>query len=425
MESTPLTAISGRTIVVVPVYNHAGTLRSVVEGVLAYHPHVLVVDDGSTDIAGANNVSVVCNTTLPQGVSVADFPENHPLRGLAVGYIRHSVNKGKGEAIRSAAKEAARLGATHMVTIDADGQHNPADIPRFLEVAAVNPVNILVGVRDFTVANVPFSSRFGRWFSNFWFKVQTGAVLGDTQSGFRLYPLAVLDRVACTDSRYSFEIEILVRSAWAGFTARDVPIGVHYPPKSQRVSHFHAVLDNLRLTWLNTRLTIRAITPVPHKTYETDGEGKITALRPLRSLRVLLARNETPGNLALSASLGMALGTLPLIGIHSISILVAAGALRLNKIAALAVSQLCMPPFVPALCIEAGHYLRYGRFLTEISLRTLGYEALDRVWEWVLGSLVLAPLFALVIGCFVFFLAKIVQVGLRDEDGQGGTDGRA
>lgn len=416
-------------IVVVPVYNHAGTLRSVVEGALLRHPRVLVVDDGSTDLPGAESatmspVSLPSKSPgqLPIQLPGASFPPEHPLHGLDVAYIRHAENKGKGAAILSAFTAAAKVGATHIITIDADGQHDPADIDRFLEAIAARPLDILVGFRDFATENVPFSSRFGRGFSNFWFKVQTGEVLCDTQCGFRAYPLAVLERVSCTDSHYSFEIEILVRSAWAGFAVKDVPVSVYYPPKRERISHFKGITDNVRLTWLNTRLTIRAITPVPHKTYSADEEGKITALRPLRSLKILLARNETPGKLALSASLGMALGTLPLIAVHSICILVAAGALRLNKIVALAVSQLCMPPFVPALCIEAGYYMRHGRFLTEISLQTLGYEALERIWEWILGSLVLAPFFALVIGLVSFALAKAVQVGLREKR-NGGRDG--
>jgi hypothetical protein len=89
--------------------------------------------------------------------------------------------------------------------------------------------------------------------------------------------------------------------------------------------------------------------------------------------------------------------------------------LRLNKIAGLSVSQLCMPPFVPALCVEAGYYLRHGRFLTDISLQTIGYEALERLWEWVLGSLLLAPLLAALCGGLVWVLARLAARSLRRE----------
>lgn len=378
-----------RVLVAVPVYNHAPTLRAVVLGLLERHPHVLVVDDGSDDL------------------------EPEVLAGLPVRMVRHGRNRGKGAAIRTAALEARRQDMSHIVIIDADGQHDPADLPLFLEAVAADPLAVIVGARDFNTENVPGSSRFGRAFSNFWLRVQTGVILSDVQSGYRAYPLNVLENLRCTENRYSFEVEVLVRAAWAGFRLREVNIRVHYPPKGERVSHFRAFMDNVRISLLNTRLTIRAIMPVPHRKFGEDEAGRVSPIHPLKSLRILLQDDATPAGLGLSAALGIFLGTLPLIGIHSIAILLAAGWLRWNKIAALAASQLCMPPLVPALCIEAGHYLRHGVFLTEISLRTLGYEAPQRLWEWILGSMLLAPLLAALIGAAVWVLARIVAAGLK------------
>lgn len=378
-----------RVLVAVPVYNHAPTLRAVVLGLLERHPHVLVVDDGSDDL------------------------EPEVLAGLPVRMVRHGRNRGKGAAIRTAALEARRQDMSHIVTIDADGQHDPADLPLFLEAVAADPLAVIVGARDFNTENVPGSSRFGRAFSNFWLRVQTGVILSDVQSGYRAYPLNVLENLRCTENRYSFEVEVLVRAAWAGFRLREVNIRVHYPPKGERVSHFRAFMDNVRISLLNTRLTIRAIMPVPHRKFGEDEAGRVSPIHPLKSLRILLRDDATPAGLGLSAALGIFLGTLPLIGIHSIAILLAAGWLRWNKIAALAASQLCMPPLVPALCIEAGHYLRHGVFLTEISLRTLGYEAPQRLWEWILGSMLLAPLLAALTGAAVWVLARIVAAGLK------------
>ncbi|MFA6811146.1 MAG: DUF2062 domain-containing protein [Desulfoplanes sp.] len=377
-------------LVVVPVYNHAATLRNVVAGILAVHEHVLVVDDGSTDLS----------------------PDE--LNGLNVGVIRHPANRGKGAAIRTGAQAARDMGMTHIITLDADGQHDPADIPLFVTAIAHDKNAIIVGARDFTVANIPGSSRFGRKFSNFWLRVQTGIILSDVQSGFRAYPLAVLENLKFTEDHYSFEVEVLVRAAWAGFPLRDVDITVYYPPLESRISHFKSFRDNLRISLLNTRLTMRAIMPVPHKTFSTDAAGKLSPIHPLRSLRLLLANDATPRDLALSCALGIFLGTMPLVALHSIAILLAAGWLRLNKFAALAVSQLCMPPIVPALCIEAGYYMHHGRFLTEISLQTLGYEGVQRIWEWVLGSLVLAPIFSIMIGGVVYTMAKILSLSLKE-----------
>jgi uncharacterized protein (DUF2062 family) len=374
-----------KVLLVIPVYNHGATLRDVVRRAMAVHPDVLVVDDGSTD-GGAAGVE-----------------------GLGARLVRHERNLGKGAAIMTAAREARLLGMTHLVTLDADGQHDPADVPRFLAAMREDPSAIVVGVRDFEGSGAPGSSRFGRKVSNFWLRVQTGAVLRDTQSGFRAYPVEVLEKLSLGERRYSFEIEVLVKAAWAGVPLREVPVSVSYPPG--RISHFGAFADNARLSLLNTRLTMRAILPWPHRRIVPGaaGEGRVSILHPLRSLRLLLAEHASPRELALACSLGVFLGVLPLIGLHTMAILVAAGFLRLNRVAAVTASQICMPPFVPALAIEAGYFLRHGRFLTEISLRTLGHEGLQRVWEWFLGSLVLAPALALVVGGLVYLAAAAIR----------------
>lgn len=374
-------------LVAIPVYNHGATLRAVVERALAVHPDVVVVDDGSTD-GGADG-----------------------LAGLPVAVLCHPENRGKGAAILTAAAEARRRGATHLVTLDADGQHDPADLPRFLEAVAREPGAILVGLRAFG-AGVPGSSRFGRSFSNFWLRVQTGLAVGDTQSGFRAYPVAVLEGLQLRERRYSFEVEVLVKAAWAGVPLRDVPISVHYPPAAERVSHFGRLRDNARLSWLNARLTLRSLVPWPHRALAGAGGPvgePVSLLHPLRSVRALLRENATPARLAGAGALGVFLGTLPLVACHTVAILFAAGYLRLSRVAALSASQLCTPPLVPALCIEAGYYLRHGRFLTEVSLETLGRQAPARLLEWVLGSVVLAPVLALALGAVVYALAAAVR----------------
>ncbi|WP_031388622.1 DUF2062 domain-containing protein [Desulfonatronum thiodismutans] len=380
-----------RILVVVPVYNHGSTLRQVVEGVLAVYPEVMVVDDGSTD----------------QGLKhIADLPV----------HIRaHQTNQGKGAAIRTAAREAAAHGSTHIVTIDADGQHDPGDLPQFFDTVRNHPLAVIVGARDFTTANVPRASRFGRWFSNFWLRVQTGRKLLDTQSGFRAYPVALFEHLEFTETRYAFEVEVLVRSAWAGLDLLDVPVRVHYPPAEQRVSHFRAFMDNVRISWLNTRLTLRSMLPWPHRRIieRTQGSAAISILRPIQSLKILLREAITPGGLARAAFLGVFLGTLPLVGIHTMAILFTAGYLGQNRVMAVAASQLCMPPLVPALCIETGHYLRHGSLLTEFTIQTLGHQAPARLWEWVLGSLVLAPVLASLVAGATFITAHLVRLSIR------------
>ncbi len=402
-----------RPLVVVPVYNHGATLRAVVEGALRHAP-VLVVDDGSEDLSEVGNVPVPMDGSVQESI-----PAPHPLSGLAAGLVRHERNQGKGAAILTAARKAQELGCTHIITIDADGQHSPADLPLFLEALTAHPASLLIGARDFSGANIPFSSRFGRAFSNFWFKVQTGQTLADTQCGFRAYPVSVLTALHFTETRYSFEVEVLVRASWAGFAVRDVPVSVHYPPRGERISHFKAFGDNLRISLLNTRLTARAMMPLPQKRYAADSRGRISALAPVASLRLLLLDRETPFRLAASVALGFFLGTLfPMMGLQSISTLLLAGRFNLNKPAALAAGQLCIPPLVPALCIEAGHYLRHGRFLTEVSWQTLGYEAPQRLWEWLVGAALTAPLAAAALGLATFAVAGYIRLRLAGRGGE-------
>lgn len=375
-----------QVMVVIPLYNHGATVRDVALRCLRHHPHVVVVDDGSND-GGADTL-----TDLPLTI------------------IRHQVNRGKGAAILSAAAEAGQRGCSHIITVDADGQHLPEDLPLFLQAISSAPMAIYVGWRDFAVANVPTSSRFGRQFSNFWLRVETGCKLADVQSGFRAYPLAVLQQLSFTDSRYSFEVEVLVKGCWAGIPLRDIAIQVYYAPSAERVSHFKKIRDNLYLSWLNTRLCLRSIAPWPHKQLVRSAvQPQFSWRRPIKSLHRLLVQDMSPARLALAMAVGVLLGALPLIACHTVVTLFVAGFLGVNRYLAVAAGNLCMPPVVPAVCIEVGYYLRHGQWLTDISFETLGVQCLDRVWEWFLGSLLVGPLLAAVGGVVIYGIARWLQ----------------
>lgn len=391
-----------RVVVAVPVYNHAGTLRQVVASALEvleqtfegveHLRQVIVVDDGSTDD--------------PQAA----------VAGLDVLFHRHRCNRGKGAAILTAARAAKELGCTHLITLDADGQHDPADLPGFFQALQQDPYALYVGLRDFPDQHVPASSKFGRRFSNFWLRVHTGQHLGDSQSGFRAYPLELLTELRYRDRRYSFEVEVLVKAAWAGVSLKDVHISVHYPEK--RVSHFKLFRDNVRISILNVRLTFRSILPWPHKRLAPAGEVAahqpgFTVIRPVDSIRDLLRYGVQPRELGLSGALGMCLGCLPLIGLQTVSVLVTATWLGRNKLVALGVNQLCIPPVVPALSIEVGYFMRNGHFLTEISLKTLGYQAPQRLLEWLLGGLVLGPVLGTLVGGALYLLSRSINAQLK------------
>ena len=380
--------------VVIPVYNQPDCLRDVVSRCLEIHPRVLIVDDGSEPAVDAL------------------------LKDLPVEVIRHETNRGKGQAIRTAARHLRERGDTHMITLDADGQHYPDDLPRFFEAIEQHPDALIVGVRDFERATVPGASRFGREFGNFWVWVQTGTRVRDIQSGFRAYPLPALERLPCRAQAYAFEVEIVVRALWGGVKVHEVPVRVHYPKPEQRVSHFNKFHDNLRLGVLNTHLTVRALIPWSHhQVVAPDAEASVTMWHPLRSIRMLLTERATPRELGWAVALGVFLGAVPLIACHTLAILIAAALLRLNRVAAVAASQFCMPPVVPALCIEVGYFLRHGRFLTlkgaehlsDASFLQLGYMGLERLWEWLLGSLVVGPALALVLGLMTYAAARAVE----------------
>lgn len=230
-----------KTALVIPVYNHSATLREVTIGASKFHHPVIVVDDGSLDHPG------------------------RAVEGLDIHMVRHPRNMGKGTAILTGTRKARDLGMTHIVTLDADGQHDPGDIPLFLTETAAHPFAIVIGKRDFNHSSAPASSRVGRHISNFWFLVETGRSISDAQSGFRAYPIRVLEMLKLREQRYTFEIEVLVKAAWAGVPLREVNVSTHYAPGDQRVSHFHLFKDNVRLSFLNARLFMRALIPIPHK----------------------------------------------------------------------------------------------------------------------------------------------------------------
>ncbi|OGW40203.1 MAG: hypothetical protein A2X58_12120 [Nitrospirae bacterium GWC2_56_14] len=380
--------LQDRLWIVVPVFNNKGTVRSVVAGCRSMAKHVLVVDDGSTDADPA--------------ALLAD---------LDIVLLKHEKNLGKGAAILTASRAIEERGGTYMITIDADGQHDPRDLARFFPLLQESDARVVVGCRDFNTDNVPASSRFGRKFANFWLKAETGCTIDDCQSGFRAYPVRYLNQLRFKGSRYDFEAEVLAKAAWAGLELLMVPISVHYPKPEERVSSFKPVLDNLRLTRIHSMLVGRRLLPLPHKKLVKTGPGfDLSLLRhPGKVLRMLLQENATPEGLAWSAAVGLFLAVLPILFAHSLVILYVALRLNLNKVVALNVQHLAMPPFVPALCIEVGYYMRHGQWLTDLSFTTVFAQFSSRLYEWFLGSLVIAPVLAVLIGAITYISATVIN----------------
>lgn len=222
---------------VIPTYNNAGTIGDVVRRVSAQLAHVIVVVDGSTD----QTREVLSGLDVP--FTLVDLPQNG----------------GKGAALKQGFRAARELGFTHVLTIDADGQHLPEDIPLLVTASRAHPDAIIVGCRGLKQDNMPAKNTFANRFSNFWFAVQTAQYLPDTQSGYRIYPLEKIRGERLMTARYESELTLLVFSAWAGVQIVPIGVRVYYPPKEERVSHFRPAYDFTRISILNTCLCVLAL----------------------------------------------------------------------------------------------------------------------------------------------------------------------
>jgi len=230
-----------KSCIIIPTYNNATTLANVVEHSLAVCEDVIVVNDGSTD-----------NTTDVLSA----------ISGITV--VSYSPNRGKGYALCEGFRKAKSMGFDYAITLDADGQHYPEDVPNLLatldeELEKNNGKVLVVGSRNLNADGMPSANTFANKFSNFWFAVQTAQRLPDTQTGFRIYPLHHLPNLSLITSRYESELELLVFSAWRNVRIVPSPVRVYYPPAEERVSHFRPFADFARISVLNTFLCIAAL----------------------------------------------------------------------------------------------------------------------------------------------------------------------
>lgn len=218
---------------VVPTYQNGRTIVDVVRRVLAGGWSCVVVDDGSTDGTG--------DALARLKLEVDDDP-----RAFALQVLRHPSNRGKAAALATGFAHARGLGCTHAVTLDGDGQHDPEQIDALWARALASPTHLVLGERPRRVEGwTPWRSAFGRRFSNTLVAWQSGVRVGDSQTGFRVYPLEAVERLGCTFSRFAFETEVLIRAGRAGVAVSTVPIRSRYLTGTGRVSHFAPLRDSI------------------------------------------------------------------------------------------------------------------------------------------------------------------------------------
>lgn len=370
-----------KACVLIPTYNNAGTLAAVLNDVLSYTQQVIVVNDGSTD----NTAEIL-----------KEFPQVHA--------VNYTPNKGKGMALRTGFIEAVRLGYDHAITLDSDGQHYAKDLVEFLTWLEAEPNTLLIGARNLDQENVPGKSSFGNRFSNFWFWVNTGIRLQDTQSGYRSYPVSQLANKRYFTTKYEFEIEVIVRASWSGVAVRGVPVSVYYPKPEDRVSHFRPLKDFTRISILNTVLVLVSVLWVKPRDFIRNlfsREGRKMIYRA-----IFATPGETNHTKALSMGFGVFMGIVPIWGFQLAVGIPLAILFRMNKALFIVAANISIPPImfvIMALSVATGK-LALGMDALLPDIRNISLEMVKQEGAaFFLGGTILA----IVSGVTVYLLSLL------------------
>ena len=376
-----------KACVIIPTYNNAATLATVIEDVAQYSNHIIVVNDGSTD----NTVEIV---------------KNYP----AVQFISYTKNVGKGWALRKAFAYATEQGYKYAISIDSDGQHFAKDLPAFIIKLEEAPNAVIIGARNMGQASVPGGSSFGNKFSNFWFKVETGITSPDTQSGFRLYPLEPLKNMRFITRKYEFEIEVLVRAAWKGVKIISVPVTVYYAPAAERISHFRPFKDFFRISILNTILVLIAFLYIKPRDF-------IRTLFSRKKMKKVLDEHlfnphHSAQLKAMSVSFGIFMGIIPMWGFQLVAAIFLAILFKLNKPLVIVAANISIPPMIPVIIFGSykmgalwmGSNAMQINFSNAITLDSIKKNLL----QYIYGSITLALVAAIAFGLLTFIFLKII-----------------
>lgn len=237
----PETVREWRGCFVIPTYNNPVTIRKVVERARSFNLPVLVVDDGSS----------------PDGRAACEQLARDDLATV----LRLPQNRGKGAAVKAGFRAAGELGFTHVIQVDADGQHDLSHVTEYVEASRKAPDALILGFPLYD-ESAPRVRLIARKVTTFWVDLEVGAGrVKDALIGFRIYPLAPLARVNVRSNRMDFDVEIVVRLAWADVPIVNMPVRLRYlDPAEGGISHFRWFWDNLRFSWLHSRLcTLRCM----------------------------------------------------------------------------------------------------------------------------------------------------------------------
>lgn len=235
-----------RPAILIPVYNHEEAIKQTLLGVLNYEYPILLVDDGSD--SACRNALVLLANKYPDQISL----------------IRLKTNGGKGAAVKAGFRRLYDMGYSHALQVDADGQHDLSDLPRFIKAGEEDMDALISGCPKYD-ASMPKGRYYSRYLTHVWVWINTLSLeIKDSMCGFRLYPLvdtiALIDKTPCGD-RMDFDVEIIVRWLWRGGRVKSLMTHVHYPVGG--ISHFKAVRDNVLISWMHTRLFFGMLVRLP------------------------------------------------------------------------------------------------------------------------------------------------------------------
>lgn len=374
--------------VIIPTYNNSKTLKQVIDGVLNFSAgkDVIVINDGSTD----------------------DTTEILTQYNERIVLLHNKTNSGKGYSLRKGFDEAISRGFKNAITIDSDGQHYPEDIAIIIEYALKYPKALLMGSRNMNQESVPGKSSFGNKFSNFWFWVETGQKLPDTQTGFRLYPLEALKKIKLYTSKFETEIEVIVKLAWQDVKIVPVNIRVLYDMK-ERVSHFRPFRDFTRISILNTYLvTLTLFYYLPLRLFKyIRRKGILTIIKDeiFRSDESILKKS-------LSVGFGVFMGIVPIWGFQLLVGIPLAVLFRLNKVLFITAANISIPPMIP-LIIYFSYYIGGFFVSNDLKFQSMADITLQSVhanfMQYATGACVLAlisGIFFMTLTYIMFFMLK-------------------